>query len=60
MFDICIHGIDTAKIFNDFAISREPIDAIDLNFFYLKCIDQKITPNPSEPDRTKIREVRAK
>ena len=41
LFERCILGIETAKIspneiFNDFAISREPFDEIDSNFFILK------------------------
>ena len=46
-------------IFNDFAISREPLDEIDSHFFYFKGMDQKITPKPIRPDRTKISEVGA-
>ena len=41
------------EIFNDFAISREPIDEIDSNLFYFKGMDYG-------PDRTKIFEVGAK
>ena len=44
--------------FNDFAISREPFDEIDSNFFYFKGMDQKITPKPIGLERTKISEVR--
>ena len=47
------------EIFNDFAISREPFDEIDSNFFYFKGIDQKITPDPDGPDRMKTTEVGA-
>ena len=47
LFERCILGIITAnaqtltklepnEIFNDFAISREPFDEIDSNFFYFK------------------------
>ena len=50
LFERCIHGIDKAistrkpnEIFNDFAISREPIDEIDSNFFYFNGMDLKIT-----------------
>ena len=39
--------LEPNEIFNDFAISREPFDEIDSNFFYFK------------PERTKISEVRA-
>ena len=50
LFERCILGIETAniskltkldpnKIFNDFAISREPFDEIDSNFFYFKDMD---------------------
>ena len=46
--------LEPNKIFNDFAISREPFNEIDFNFFYFKGIDQKITPKPIGPDRTKI------
>ena len=74
LFERCILGIETAnfdpnarkftklepnEIFNDFAISLEPFNEIDSNFFYLKGMDQKITPKPIGPDRTKIAEVGA-
>ena len=51
--------LEPNEIFNDFAISREPFDEIDSNFFYFKGMDEKITPNPIRPERTKISEVRA-
>ena len=38
---------------------QNPIDEIDPDFFYIKGMDQKITPNPIVPDRTKISEVGA-
>ena len=44
------------EIFNDIAISREPFDEMDSNFFYFKGMDQKITPKPIGP---KISEVGA-
>ena len=47
------------QIFNHLAISREPIDEINSNFFYLKGVDSKITPNPIGLDRTNIAEVGA-
>ena len=50
--------LEPNEIFNDFAISREPFDEIDSNFFIWK-VDYKITPNPIGPDRTKISEVGA-
>ena len=31
--------LDQNEIFNDFAISREPFDEIDSNFFYFKGMD---------------------
>ena len=31
--------LEPNKIFNDFAISREPIEEIDSNFFYFKGMD---------------------
>ena len=31
--------LEPNEIFNDFAISREPFDEIDSNFFYFKCMD---------------------
>ena len=40
------------EIFNDFTISRDPIDAIDLDFCYFKGIDYKITQDPIGSDRT--------
>ena len=46
-------------MFNDFAISWEPIDEIDSNFFYFKGMDQEITPKPIGPEHLKISEVRA-
>ena len=51
--------LEPNEIFSDFAISREPFDEIDSNFFYFKGMDQNITPNPIGPDRTKISEVGA-
>ena len=51
--------LEPNEIFNDFAISREPFDEIDSNFFYFKGMDKKITPNPIGPERTKISEVGA-
>ena len=53
--------LEPNEIFNDFAISREPFDEIDSNFFYFEGMDQKITPNPIGPEdfRTKISEVGA-
>ena len=51
--------LEPNEIFNDFAISREPFDEIDSNFFYFKGMNQKITPKPIGPERTKIAEVRA-
>ena len=51
--------LEPNEIFNEFAISREPFDEIDSNFFYFKGMDQKITPNPNGPERTKISEVGA-
>ena len=49
LFERCILGIDPNarrftmlepnEIFNDFAISREPFDEIDSNFFYCKGMD---------------------
>ena len=70
MFERCILGIETAKIstrrltklepneiFNEFAISREPFDEIDSNFFDFKGMDYKITPKTIGPDRTNIAEV---
>ena len=65
MFERCILVIETAIYFdpnarrftklepNDFAISREPFDEIDSNFFYFKGMD------PIGPERTKISEVGA-
>ena len=47
--------LEPNEIFNDFAISREPFDEIDSNFFYFKGMDEKIIG----PDRTKISEVGA-
>ena len=46
--------LEPNEIFNDFAISREPFDEIDSNFFYFKAMDYNITPNPIGPDRTKL------
>ena len=51
--------LEPKEIFNDFAISRAPFDEIDSNFFYFKGMDQKITPTPIGPERTKISEVGA-
>ena len=50
--------LEANEIFIDFAISREPFDEIDSNFFYFKGME-KITPKPIGPDRTKISEVGA-
>ena len=41
------------------AISREPFDEIDSNFFYFKDMDRKIPPDPTGPDWSKISEVGA-
>ena len=51
--------LEPNEMFNNFAISREPFDEIDSNFFYFKGMDKEITPNPIGPERTKISEVRA-
>ena len=40
------------EIFISFSISRDPIDAIDLDFCYFKGIDYKITQDPIGSDRT--------
>ena len=48
--------LEPNEIFNDFAISREPFDAIDSNFFYFKGMDYK---KKTRPDRTKFCEVGA-
>ena len=48
--------LEPNEIFNDFAISWDLFDEIDLNCFYFKGMDQKMTP---KPDRTKISEVGA-
>ena len=37
--------LEPNEFFNDFAISRQPIDEIDSNFFYFKGMDSKIIPN---------------
>ena len=42
------------EIFIDFFIFRDQIDEIDPGFFYFKDIDQKISPDAIEPDRTKV------
>ena len=42
--------LEPHEIFNDFAISREPFDEIDSNFFYFKGRDYKITPKPIRHD----------
>ena len=47
--------LETNEIFNDCAISREPFDEIDSNFFDFKGIE-----NNTKTDRTKIAEVGAK
>ena len=49
--------LEPNEIFNDFAISREPLYEIDSNFFYFKGMD-KITPKPIGPERKKIYEAR--
>ena len=51
--------LEPNEIFNDFAISREPINEIYSNFFYFKGMVYKITPKPIGPDWTKIFEVGA-
>ena len=51
--------LEPNEIFNDFAISREPFDEIELFYFYFKGMDQKITLKPIGPHRTKIAEVGA-
>ena len=48
--------LEPNSIFNDFAISRQPFDEIESNF-YFKGMDKKITPTSIGPDRTKIAEV---
>ena len=45
------------EILNNFAISREPFDEIDSNFFYFKDMNLKIPLDPTGSDRTKISEV---
>ena len=45
--------LEPNEIFNEFAISREPFDEIDSNYFYFKAMDS------IGPDRTKISEVGA-
>ena len=51
--------LEQNEIFNDFAISQEPIDEIDSNCFCFKGMDQKIPPDPTGPDRMKIADVGA-
>ena len=51
--------LEPNETFNDFAISREPLDEIDSMFFYFKGMDYKIIPQPVGPHRTKISEVGA-
>ena len=46
-------------MFKDFAIYRDPLDEIDSFVFDFEGMDQKITPNPIELDRTSIAEVGA-
>ena len=46
--------LEPNEIFNDFAISQEPFDEIDSNFFCFK-----ITPKPIGPECTKISVVGA-
>ena len=47
------------EIFNDFAISWEPINEIDPEFFYFKDMDYKLTLNSIGPDHMKCSEVGA-
>ena len=47
------------EICNDFAISWDPINEIDPDFFYFKDMDYKLTSNPIGPDHTKCVEVGA-
>ena len=51
--------LEPNEICDHFAICREPFDGIYSIFFDFKGMDQKITPNPIGPDRTKISEVGA-
>ena len=51
--------LEPNEIFNNFAISREPFDEIDSNFFDFKGMNKNITPKPIGPDRAKISEVGA-
>ena len=48
-------------ILNDFSISEHPTDRrIGSDIFYFKDFDQKISPDPNGPDRTKTTEIGAK
>ena len=47
------------EIFNVFAISWDPINEIDPDFFYLVDMDYKLTSNPIGLDHTKCSEVGA-
>ena len=68
LFEMCILGncqnfdsnarrltkLEPNEIFNDFAISREPFDEIDSNFFYFKDMDSKIPPDQNESSSSHI------
>ena len=43
--------LEPNEILNGFAISREPFDAIDSNFFYFEAMDYKTPPDLTGPHR---------